>query len=119
MSFPVLHTERLTLRAPGPEDVPGMLAFLASPRSRFYGGPMEAGPAWRRFATFAGDWLLRGYGMFSLTRRDTGAPIGLAGPFHPADFAEPELAWLLNDAAHEGQGFAREGCLAVLRYLFA
>ena len=34
-STPVLTTERLTLRAPLPQDFPAFAAFLSSPRSQF------------------------------------------------------------------------------------
>ena len=33
----ILHTARLTLRLPGPQDFPAQAAFLASDRSRFVG----------------------------------------------------------------------------------
>jgi RimJ/RimL family protein N-acetyltransferase len=115
---PVLRTERLILRRPGPEDVPAMLRFFASDRARFYDGPMDEGAGWRRFAAYVGQWTLRGYGLFAMVERRIGETIGLAGPFHPQEFAEPEMSWLLADAAHEGRGYAREGCAAVLAHLF-
>ena len=45
--------------------------------------------------------------------------IGLAGPWRPAGFPEPEMSWLLTDARHEGKGYAAEACKAVLAHVFA
>ncbi len=115
---PTLQTPRLDIRPPTAADEPAMLAFFASERSRFYRGPLDAAAAWRVFATYAGQWMLRGYGFFALVDRSSGATVGLAGPFHPVEFPEPEMSWLLVDAAHEGQGLAQEGCAAVLAHLF-
>ncbi|WP_172292267.1 GNAT family N-acetyltransferase [Pseudoruegeria sp. HB172150] len=118
MTGPVLQTERLTLRRPGASDEKAMLGFLMSPRAEFYGGPMDLANAWRKFATYVGQWDLRGYGMFAVVLTDTGETIGMAGPFHPGEFDEPEMSWLLSDAAHEGKGYAREASAAVLHHLF-
>ena len=74
-----LHTERLTLRIPNSDDIAPLLAFFQVDRSHFYGGPLDAPAAWARFAAFVGDWPLRGYGMYAVIRRDTGATIGMAG----------------------------------------
>jgi RimJ/RimL family protein N-acetyltransferase len=117
-AFPVLTTDRLTIRAPGADDVPAMLAFFGSEHANFYGGPMNADAAWHKFSAYVGQWTLRGYGMFSVTLKDSGDTIGMAGPHHPAHFPEPEMSWLLTDAAHEGKGYASEACRAVLHHLF-
>lgn len=115
---PILQTERLILRPPCGDDVPSVLHFFGSGRARFYGGPIDAPAAWRRLSAYAGQWLLRGYGIFAVLRRDTGETVGLAGPIHPNDFPEPEMSWLLTDAAHEGRGYAREASAATLAHLF-
>lgn len=116
--FPQLETDRLILRAPGIADQPAMLSFLASDRAGFYGGPMEPVAAWHKFSAYVGQWTLRGFGFYAITLRDDGATIGLAGPHHPEGFPEPEMSWLLTDAAHEGKGYASEACAAVLQDLF-
>ena len=117
-AFPVLTTDRLSIRAPGAADLPAMLAFLGSDRASFYGGPMDADAAWHKYSAYVGQWTLRGYGMFAITLRDSGETIGMAGPHHPDHFAEPEMSWLVTDAAHEGKGYASEACRAVLAHLF-
>ncbi|WP_299845869.1 GNAT family N-acetyltransferase [uncultured Roseovarius sp.] len=118
LDLPQLETERLILRAPGVADTAPMLGFLASERAEFYGGPMNAYDGWHKFSAYAGQWLLRGYGMFSVALKTTDQCIGMAGPFHPDHFHEPEMSWLLTDAEFEGKGYAAEACLAVLDHLF-
>ena len=115
---PTLNTDRLVLRAPDARDEPAMLRFLSSEFGRFYGAPYDPLTAWAKFASLVGQWTLRGYGMFAITRRDGGETVGMAGPYHPASFEEPEMAWLLTDPAHQGKGYAFEACRAVVQHLF-
>ncbi|MGR3433853.1 MAG: GNAT family N-acetyltransferase, partial [Shimia sp.] len=108
-----LETERLILRKPAARDWPVAEAFYASDRSRYVGGPHDTGAAWRAFAMFTGHWDLRGYGLFALVPR--GGPdlaIGIAGPFYPADWPNPEIGWQLWDASVEGTGLAHEAASA-------
>ncbi|MEL6451614.1 MAG: GNAT family N-acetyltransferase [Pseudomonadota bacterium] len=116
---PTLETERLLLRTPDARDLTEMLRFFTSQRAQFYGGPLSTGEGWNRFAVYAGQWALRGYGFFAITARDTGETLGLAGPHHPYDFDAPEMSWLLTEDRREGHGYAFEACQAVLRHLFA
>lgn len=118
MTHPILTTERLTLRRPDGRDTKPMLAFLASDRAEFYGGPMGAGDAWRKFAVYVGQWDICGTGFFTIEQKTSGTPIGMVGLYSPPDFPEPELAWLIFDKSSEGQGYAFEATLTVLDYLF-
>lgn len=113
-----LQTERLLLRAPTAADTQAMLDFLGSKRAEFYGGPMTVFAAWHKFAAYVGQWALRGYGLYAIRLKDTGETVGMAGPYHPESFAEPEMSWLLTDARHEGKGYAYEACHAILAELF-
>lgn len=119
LDIPRLETERLTLRVPGAADTRAMLDFLGSDRAAFYGGPMGPDDAWHKFSAYVGQWILRGYGMYSVVLKDTGETAGMAGPHHPDHFEEPEMSWLLTDARYEGRGLAAEACTAVLSHLFA
>lgn len=118
LDIPRLETDRLILRVPSAADTRTMLSFLGSDRARFYGGPMGPDDAWHKFAAYVGQWILRGYGMYSVVLKDSGETVGMAGPHHPDHFEEPELSWLLTEARFEGRGLATEACKAVLCQLF-
>ena len=111
----VLTTERLVLRPPAMEEFEGFAAFLASPRSRFVGGPgRDRDVTWRAFAHLAGMWHLRGYGPFVLLLE--GCAIGMAGPWRPVTIPEPEMAWTLWSEAHEGRGLMAEAVAEAVRW---
>jgi RimJ/RimL family protein N-acetyltransferase len=114
-SAPVLVTERLTLRMPRFEDFAHRLAFYASERAVWEGGPFTREEAWRLFASEVGHWPLLGFGPFSIDLTATGAYLGEVGIYQPPNFPEPELGWFLVDGA-EGQGIASEGARAVMAW---
>ncbi len=109
---PVIETARLRLRAPRIEDFEVQAAFMASPRSRFVGGPMPRALAWRAFCHLTGHWVHRGYGMFVVADRAGDRAIGMAGPWFPEGWPEPEIGWSLWDPAAEGRGLAFEAAAA-------
>ena len=110
---PVLRTERLTLRAPAPRDAEAFVAFYQTERSRFVGGPMTPQEAWRFFGTEIGHWALRGFGMFTVTRNEDDATLGIVGHWYPHGWPETEIGWVLLEHA-EGQGFAHEAAKACI-----
>lgn len=112
---PVLTTERLILRAPLPSDADSFLAFYATDRAKYVGGPMEARQAWNFFCTEIGHWAMRGFGMFTVTRKGDEKPLGIVGHWYPHGWPETELGWVLFDATIEGTGIAFEAaqsCIA-------
>lgn len=109
--IPVLTTERLVLRACRMSDFPAYLSFRGSDRAAFVGGPCSEAEAWNLFCALPGQWALRGYGRWMVADRETDAPLGVVGLYHPADWPEPELAWSMF-AAGEGRGYAYEAALA-------
>lgn len=115
---PVIETERLILRAPEAADLAPLAAFYAGPRAGFVGGPLDDVGAWRVLATEIGHWPLRGYGRWTLLRRDSGAVAGLIGLIDPPGWPEPELGWDLFEG-HEGQGLAFEAASAVREWTYA
>jgi RimJ/RimL family protein N-acetyltransferase len=115
---PVLETRHLTLRAPRMEDFDAWAAFVGSDRGVFIGGPLDLGNAWRGFAHVAGMWALRGYGSFVFCLRGSDAPLGMTGPWHPADWPEREIGWTVWDAAHEGKGLAFEAATAARAFAY-
>lgn len=115
---PVLETERLILRAPVATDYPAYAEFAASERTRHMGGPKDAMLAWRAFGHIIGHWTMRGFGMFTVTDRTGGEPLGMAGAWFPAGWPEQEIGWSLWSAEHEGKGIATEAAQAVLRHIW-
>jgi RimJ/RimL family protein N-acetyltransferase len=115
----VLATERLILRAPGPQDWPAFRDFIASPRSAFVRTEeLTEGQAWRAFCHIIGTWVARGYGSFVFALKDDDAALGLTGPWHPIDWPEPELGWTVWSDAAEGKGFAYEAASAARNHAF-
>lgn len=111
---PILRTERLILREPGPQDVDGVVRFYMSDRSRFVGGPLGRRQAWLMLASEIGHWRLRGFGMWAATESASDVCIGMVGCWRPDDWPENEIGWLLWEGA-EGKGFAHEAALAARR----
>jgi RimJ/RimL family protein N-acetyltransferase len=96
-----LHSERLTLRE-----------FRATDFEPFVGGPCARNDAWRRLAMYAGHRVLRGYGIWALEARASGATVGQCGLWYPEGWPEPEIHWTLFPE-HQGQGFATEAARRV------
>lgn len=116
---PVLTTERLTLRAPAPQDWPAFSAFLATPRSEFVrDGELDEGRKWRAFGHLIGHWVLRGFGMFIFTPKGADEVLGMAGPWFPAGWPEREIGWSVWTAEAEGKGFAYEAATAARAHAF-
>lgn len=117
---PVLQTARLTLRAPQAGDWPDFRAFFASPRSSFLRDdqPMDEARTWRSFCHVVGMWVARGYGSFVFTQTGTGRALGLTGPWHPMEWPEPELGWMIWADDLEGRGIAHEAARAARDHAF-
>lgn len=45
--------------------------------------PQDRSAAWRTLAVFIGHWALRGYGLFAVEDKATGAFIGRVGAWQP------------------------------------
>ncbi|MDK3075671.1 GNAT family N-acetyltransferase [Sedimentitalea sp. JM2-8] len=115
--IPTLITDRLRLRAPGPQDIAPFTAFYASERARFVGGPLTAEQAWRMLAMEIGHWTLKGFGRWTVETLDTGTAVGLVGLFEPEGWPEPEIGWDLFNG-HEGNGYATEAGRAARDYAY-
>ncbi|MGK3931073.1 GNAT family N-acetyltransferase, partial [Enterococcus faecium] len=77
---PILFTERLILRPPVPEDFEAFAAMNAEEDTmQHLGGTQPRSTAWRTFCGFVGAWSVRGYAMFSVIERDSGAWVGRIG----------------------------------------
>lgn len=116
----VLETERMVLRPPQAEDFEFLRPFATSDRARFVGGgaDKDEGHAWRILAILAGHWNLRGYGVFAMVERESGATLGSIGPWFPAGWPEQELSWTVWSTDAEGKGFAFEAVSRVRTHVF-
>lgn len=114
-----LETERLTLRAIGPQDVDASVDYLASPRARYMGGPYSRHDAWVHSCRFIGEWTVLGTGLFAICLKGSDDVIGDCGVVYPEGYPEREIGWGLWAAEHEGKGYAQEAAIAVRRHLYA
>lgn len=111
---PVIDTARLRLRAPRLADFPAYEVVLCSDRACYMGGPFTPADAFADFCQGVAGWMLRGAGMWTLTvAGDDATPLGWIYLWQEWADPEPELGWVLTEAA-EGRGYAAEGAAAVL-----
>lgn len=116
--IPVLDTERLRLRGPKLADFEVMAAFLQSDRAAFVGGKQPRVQAWRAFGHLTGHWVMRGFSMFIIADKTSDAALGMAGPWFPEGWPEPEIGWSIWDAASEGKGVAHEAATAARAWAY-
>ena len=119
---PRLETVRLVLRAWRADDSepffammadPAVAEFLTSPQA-----PLDRIDAWRALALNVGHWALRGYGLFAVAEKESGAFVGRVGAWRPEGRTEIELGWGLA-RAHWGKGYALEAARAAGDWIFA
>jgi RimJ/RimL family protein N-acetyltransferase len=116
----ILETDRLLLRAFRDDDLDAYAAMCADPEVMRYIGPrsvLSREDAWRQMAMFAGHWQLRGFGLWAVEERATGAFVGRVGLYCPEGWPDRELAWTLA-RPHWGKGYALEAARAALAYAF-
>ena len=76
-----LETERLRLRMFRTADFEAYAAICADPDVMRYlgdGKPLSKADAWRQIAMILGHWSLRGYGLWAVEERATGALVQAA-----------------------------------------
>ena len=113
--IPTLTTDRLVLRPQRLSDAKPFMDFMMSDRAEFVGGPSSKRYAARSFASFSGQWVLRGYGLLiGALKSDPHTPLGGFGVFHPVHIEEPEFGWTLYDGANEGKGYVTEAMRTII-----
>lgn len=118
--IPTLETDRLILRAPTLRDAAYFVAYKMSARAKFTGGPIDQKTAQAGFFKNAGQWVIRGYGLFmATTRKDPKTVIGGFGVFHPLSSIEPEFGWTLYDSSAEGKGYVTEAMRAIIPWAWS
>ena len=118
LEIPRIHTPRLILRALRQEDFETYAGMMSDPVVTKYlgdGQPLSRADSWRQLATFLGHWPLRGFGVWALEHRETGAFLGRAGCLNPEGWPGFEIGYMLG-RAFWGQGFATEAVQASLTY---
>jgi len=115
MIAPVLNTERLTLRPYELADYDAYHGFWTSPRAKFMGGPFNDIGTWESFCSEAGQWQIRGYGLWMTALKKDKTPIGIVGFNYPIRYDEPELVWVLFEG-YEGAGYAFEAAKVARAY---
>jgi RimJ/RimL family protein N-acetyltransferase len=111
MTPPILTTQRLRLRPFRMTDFDGFAALHAAPHAAWMWAISARDDAWRMMLALAGEWQVRGFGMWAIADRVSDAFLGHAGFLQPHDADEPELGWAVTAPA-EGKGIAREAVVA-------
>ena len=76
-----------------------------------YEGGLAPEEAWREMTSFAGHWVLKGFGHWVLEERTSEALVGRAGLLYPPDWPALELGWTVA-RLRWGEGFAGEAARA-------
>lgn len=123
---PRIETKRLIIRGFERSDFNAIFELSSDPEiTRYMGGPIESrSRSWEKFLRGPAMWLLLGYGMWIVQRRDDGVILGQIGY---ADFMRdmdpplndiPEMAWMLGQSSRgpdgRGIGYGSEALDAVL-----
>ena len=115
-----LETDRLTLRMLRESDFDAYAEMCADPQVMRYigdGQPLLRPMAWRKMAMMIGHWSLRGYGLWAVEERSSGALVGHIGFWNPEGWPGFELGWTLR-RSFWGQGYATEGARTALKFAF-
>ena len=118
MPIPTIETPRLRLRVWRESDFEPLAAFRADPSTaRYVGGVCSREEAWRWLAAMIGHWELRGYGLWALEEKTSGAFVGYSGLWFPEGWPELELGWSLVKSAW-GRGYATEAARRARAYAY-
>src|SRR5579871_739553 len=112
----VFETLRLIARQIQPDDVEAMLAVYGDAEAMRWvgdGQPLDRAQCEQWVTVTHRNYATRGYGMYALVERQSGAVIGFCGLVHPGGQPEAEIKYALR-REFWGQGFATEAAAALL-----
>jgi RimJ/RimL family protein N-acetyltransferase len=72
---------------------------------------------WRHLAMIVGHWHLRGFGMWGVFEKESGALVGRAGFHQPEGWPDFELGWTFG-RNWWGRGYATEAAQRCVRFAF-
>lgn len=120
IDIPKVETERLVLRGYRETDVDALEELAADPIIApfvgYAGAPLREA-CWRSIALWIGHWALRGFGMWAVEERESGAFIGRIGLWEPDGWPGTEVGWMLGPAWW-GRGYATEAARASIGWGF-
>lgn len=114
----VFETARLQARRLQPTDVDTMLGVYGDREVVRWvgdGEPLDRTLCEKWVEVTVNNYATRGYGMFVLVDRESGAVVGFAGLVHPGGQPEAEIKYAFH-RGHWGQGLATEAASALLAY---
>ena len=115
-----LASERLLLRMFRESDFDAYAEMCADPEVMRYlgdGQPLSREDAWRNLALVVGHWQLRGFGLWAVEEKRTGALVGRVGCWQPEGWPGFEVGWALRRQFWR-QGFATEAALQAVDFAF-
>lgn len=118
MTDTLFLTPRLRCRRWADADLPQVFAVYSDPQAmRFVGDGQPLTPEQARewMDVTARNYATRGYGMFALEDRASGAVVGFCGIVHPGGQPEPEVKYAFLQQAW-GRGLATEAVAALLAH---
>ena len=98
-------------------DFPPLAQLYETARSTHIDGPKLRAAVWRDFASDVGQWVLLGFGSWSVEERATGALAGYIGLNAPPEYPERELGWVMLEG-FEGKGYAFEAASLARTFAF-
>ncbi len=114
---PTLETERLILRPPEEADFEMLAAMMGDEETaRYITGPLNRRDSWRTLTANAGAWLFKGYSVFAVVEKESGAWLGRVGPLYLPDWPGTEVTWALQ-RRYWGKGYAFEAACACMDFV--
>jgi RimJ/RimL family protein N-acetyltransferase len=120
MQIPKIVTKRLILRGFQEDDLNAYADMYGDANVMRYigsGQTLTRDESWRGMAMMLGHWHLRGYGLWAVEERASGAMIGRVGCWCPEGWLGFEIGWMIRQA-YWGKGFATEAGLVAMEYAF-